>query len=288
MAREEALRKTIEKNATILLNTLPVQCFPEKKMNLILDGGAFNGFYMLGILYYLKEMEKREIVKIEKISGVSVGSICGLIYLIDNLDIMNDYFQKVRKRFKKDHHLGVMFSVLDSLELKIPDNICEIVNGRLYISYYDAVTYKKITKNKYKTKGEIIETIKKSCYFPYLDGKNLLYKKRFSDGYSPFIFPRTREKTTLFVDLTSRWKDMMCIKNDTNTFYRTYMGMTDIHHFLLKKGDTCFCFYLEDSRFWIFFRSSIEGLVVWILYFIFLIKRYVGRSIHRYIGEHFL
>jgi hypothetical protein len=288
MAREEALRKTIEKNATILLNTLPTQCFPEKKMNLILDGGAFNGIYMLGILYYLKEMEKREIVKIEKISGVSVGSICAFIYMLDKLHIMNDYFQKVRKRVKKDHHLGVVLSILDSIEQIVPENVCEMVNERLYISYYDTTTCRKITKSKYKTKREIIEAIKKSCYIPYLDGESLFYKNRFSDGYSPFIFPRTREKTTLFIDLTSRWKDMLCIKNETSTFYRTYVGMTDIHHFFLRKGGSRFCFYMEDTKIWIYFRISLERLIWFFLYYVFLLKRYVERSIHRYIGENIL
>ena len=46
----------------ILINTLieniPQENIP-KEIDLVLDGGAFNGLYMLGGLFYIKEMEKR-------------------------------------------------------------------------------------------------------------------------------------------------------------------------------------------------------------------------------------
>jgi hypothetical protein len=44
------------------------------KMDVVLDGGIFNGSYHVGALYFLKEMENRKYIKIERISGCSVGS----------------------------------------------------------------------------------------------------------------------------------------------------------------------------------------------------------------------
>ena len=35
-----------------------------KELDLVIDGGAFNGFYTLGALMYLKEMEKKICVKL--------------------------------------------------------------------------------------------------------------------------------------------------------------------------------------------------------------------------------
>ena len=35
-------------------------------MDLILDGGAFNGIYMLGGLFYIKELEQREKINIKR------------------------------------------------------------------------------------------------------------------------------------------------------------------------------------------------------------------------------
>ena len=33
-----------------------------KELDIVIDGGAFNGFYTLGALMYLKEMEKKRYV----------------------------------------------------------------------------------------------------------------------------------------------------------------------------------------------------------------------------------
>ena len=34
------------------------------RLDLVLDGGVFNGSYLVGALYFLKEMEKRNYIKI--------------------------------------------------------------------------------------------------------------------------------------------------------------------------------------------------------------------------------
>ena len=44
-------------------------------IDLILDGGAFGGSYTLGSMYYLQELVVRNKIVINRISGVSIGSI---------------------------------------------------------------------------------------------------------------------------------------------------------------------------------------------------------------------
>jgi len=62
-----------------LINNLP----PVKKtedVNLVLDGGIFNGSYLIGALHFLKEMELKKYIKIHKISCCSISSVCALLY----------------------------------------------------------------------------------------------------------------------------------------------------------------------------------------------------------------
>ena len=59
-----------------------------EEIDLLLDGGVFNGSYHVGALYFLKEMEKRKYIKINRISGCSAGSIVAFLYFIDGLDLM--------------------------------------------------------------------------------------------------------------------------------------------------------------------------------------------------------
>jgi predicted acylesterase/phospholipase RssA len=75
------------------------------KLDVILDGGLFNGSYLVGCLYFLKEMEKRNYIKIERISGCSVGSIAAFLYFIDGLDLISDLYTSILNDFKKKHNL---------------------------------------------------------------------------------------------------------------------------------------------------------------------------------------
>ena len=54
-----------------------------KDIDLILDGGAFNGIYILGGLMYIKELERREKINIKRISGCSIGAVIGIFYILE-------------------------------------------------------------------------------------------------------------------------------------------------------------------------------------------------------------
>ena len=56
-----------------------------KKLNLILEGGCMNGAYEIGGLTLIKELERKRLTSINKISGASVGAYAGLLFLTDNL-----------------------------------------------------------------------------------------------------------------------------------------------------------------------------------------------------------
>jgi len=91
----------IDKIIDILINNLPNHLKDENKplvIDLVLDGGVFNGSYLVGALFFLKEMEKRKYITVSRISGCSIGSLLGFLYLIDSLDlaiILYDTFFKI-------------------------------------------------------------------------------------------------------------------------------------------------------------------------------------------------
>ena len=78
-----------------LIDNLPDDIKNVKKpqsIDLVLDGGIFNGSYLVGALYFLKEMEKRNYIKIERISGCRIGSIVAFLYYIDGLELMSKLY----------------------------------------------------------------------------------------------------------------------------------------------------------------------------------------------------
>jgi len=76
----------INQYITRLVDNLPDD-FKERKtplrIDLVLDGGLFNGSYLIGALQFLKELERRKYIRVDRISGASIGSIVGLAYLSD-------------------------------------------------------------------------------------------------------------------------------------------------------------------------------------------------------------
>jgi len=57
-----------------LIENLPENITQKKEpliLDLVLDGGAFNGSYLVGALYFLKEMERLNYVKIEEFLDVA-------------------------------------------------------------------------------------------------------------------------------------------------------------------------------------------------------------------------
>ena len=74
-------------------------------IDLVLEAGAANGSYQIGCLMYLKELENQNKVKIDRISGSSIGAISGFYYFTDTLDKFQEDYLLLTKCFKE--HLNV-------------------------------------------------------------------------------------------------------------------------------------------------------------------------------------
>jgi hypothetical protein len=274
----------INKYIDKLIENLPDEIKNNKSpliIDLVLDGGLFNGSYLLGALYFLKEMENRKYIKIEKISGCSIGSVAAFVYLLNSLDLMLELYKIILNNFKKTYTLKKIKNLKNYLKKHIPENICEIVNNKLYITYYNIHKNKKIVKNKYKNVNEIIETIIKSCFIPFLIDGNLLYNKKYIDGFNPYIFKENNGKKVLFLDLFGYDKinGLINVKNEKTNHHRILSGLLDIHNFFIKKSSTSMCSYVNNwsilNKCFFNIKLLIEKIIVYIIIFgVYLKKRF--------------
>ena len=218
------------------------------RLDLVLDGGMFNGSYLVGALYFLKEMEKRNYIIIERISGCSIGSAVAILYFIDALDMMSPLYDIVKKEFQNGYKLPTIKELKIHLKDKIPSNICEKVNGKLYICYNNIKKGKKTIKSSYKDIDEIFNTIIKSCFIPYLIDGNFLYDNKYIDGMNPYIFNNESGKKILYLDLYGYDKigNLLNVKNEKTNFHRILSGLLDIHNFYIKQSNTQMCSYVND------------------------------------------
>lgn len=232
-----------------------------KRLDLVLTGCyPFNKQFLMGSLLFLKEMEKRGYVKVCRISGNGFGTLAGLLYFSDSINILSDYDLKTLPE------LGRL------LKDKVPKNI---LKNKLFISYYDVVSCVKITKSKFKTPAKLMDEVIKSCYLPFVVDGNIAYKSTFVDGLSPYIFDVKRDRQ-IFYCSPLNYPYLRVLGNETS---RVLTGILDIHGFFIIKQSTAMCSYVND---WSWFDRKIdilkyivERIVIYLIYTMFMVKPYV-------------
>jgi hypothetical protein len=259
------------------------------KLDLVLDGGIFNGSYLVGALYFLKEMEKRKYIKICRISGASIGSIVAFIYIIDCLDVLENLYNLTLKQLRTNYNLNTIINLHKLLDKYIPDDVCSKVNNKLYITYNNIQKRTKKIKCIYKNKEEIINTIIKSSYIPFVVNGNVLFKNKYMDGVNPYIFKIKNDRQILHLDLFGydKIKYLINIKNEKTNFHRILSGLLDIHNFFIKQTNTDMCSYVNDwslfNKSRILIKTAVEKFFVYFIYSIILIRKYIPVNIKDYL-----
>ena len=271
-----------------LMNELPDIICKNNKQNidLILDGGIFNGSYLFGALFFLKEMENRKFIKIDKLSGCSIGSIGAILYLIDELNIVTEFYEIIMEHFKKEHNLNKFDSFLKKIKEKMPETFWNDISGRLYITYYNIEKGKKIVKSNYKSNDDLIDIVRRSCSVPYMMDGNVLYKNKFCDGIFPYIFPRT-EKKTLYIDLfgSDKLSHLLSVKNENSNFHRILSGVLDCHLFFIKQSSTQMCSFIENWSIFDWFHHRVkkyivEKIIIWSICLIIWCKKNISLDLY--------
>ena len=274
-----------------IINTLIEQLPNEVKninkpleIDLVLDGGAFNGSYLIGALYFLKELENRNLIKIKRISGCSIGSLIGFLYIINKLDLVHILYDILLKNFKEKYNFQNYKQLKKHLSDKIPydnNDICNKVNNILFIKYNNIETGYKKVKYKYKNIDDIINTIIRSSYVPYLTDGNVAHKNKYIDGVNPYFFKKRKNRKILFLDLSGpdKFTYILNIKNEKTNLYRILSGILDIYIFFTKKDETFMCSFVEEwgvinnTRYYI--RYFLEIIICFLSHYIILFKKYI-------------
>ena len=263
---------------TLIKNLPKTKLDKPEKIDIILEGGAFNGSYLIGALYFLKEMEKQNYIIIERISGCSVGSIAGLLYFMDSLYLVKPLYKFFLNCFKKNYNLSNINELKIFLQPYIDKDLLNKINNKLYINYNNIKKNKKYTKCNYKNIDELFDTIQKSCYIPYITDKNFLYKGKYMDGINPYIFKKRHNIKILFIDLYGFDKilNVLNTKNEKTNIHRILYGLLDIHTFYIKKTATFMCSYVHKwniiNKTIFSLRCFIEKIFVFYLYIILYFK----------------
>ena len=225
-------------------------------INIILSGGAFNASYMAGCLYFLNELKDKEVIRINKISTCSASALLGLLFMINKTDIFVDKLYKHCEDSFRENKCVIfsedsMCCLLEMIKTELPEDILDIINNKLYITYYDVIECHRIVRSKYNTVDELLSVIRRSCFIPYFTMDKALEGGRYLDGGTPYIFKSEdcEEKIkNLYINAITRDKiiDAIIIKKDKTNTHRVAAGVLDIHNFFFRGKNTVMCSYVEN------------------------------------------
>ena len=274
-----------------------------KNLNVILEGGVFNGSYLIGALYFLKELEKRKYIKMQKFSGCSIGAICALLYLIDELNLAEELYTISIEKFKENHNLQFINKLLEDILIKMHPNVYQKMKNKLHICYYDIEINKKIVETNFDDNTHLIECIRRSCFVPFLMNGEMVYQNQYVDGIFPHIFSLQERNAnanakggtpkTLYLDLigSDKVKYLISVKNECNNFHRIMAGILDIHLFFMKENKTKMCSYMED---WTLIdhlnnkiiKYCIEKIIITMICILYLLKTFFSKEKYSHIHNH--
>ena len=232
-----------------LIDKLSISSNPIQHLDIVFEGGLFNGSYLLGILYYLNELEKKRYILIDRFSACSVGSIISLIYYSKAYHLTDIIYKITYSHFKKCLNINIFDKLFKKIRPFLNDEIMQKINGNLYITYYNIKTNTQIIKNTYSNVDELFDTIHKSCFCPYIVDKSFVYKDKYVDGLHPYIFPPITNKKILYLNIHTIDKmfNMISIKHEPHNYNRILEGILDIHIFFMNNNNsTPICSYVND------------------------------------------
>ena len=242
----------------------------DQTYNLLLDGGAFNGGYMFGSLIFIKQLENKNFIKINKISGTSIGSILGFAYLTNNLNKLIPFFNKVLLNYKTNHNF---FNLKYQIKLFVDEIEIDFdkINDKLFITYYDVENINQVTISKFKDKEEVIDILIRSSHIPFLIDGNAFYNERYIDGLTPYLLKDNNKTLSINIGSPKICKDILFTKNEKNIWTRFMCGINETNNFFSNKS----CFLISEINKWTildYFYFRWRDIIFIII--IFILKNY--------------
>ena len=269
--------------------------YPKQKeckiIDLILESGAANGSYHLGCVMYLFGLEQKNIIKIDRISGSSIGSIIALYYFTNTLDEFFKDYQKLRECFKQNLNVKILKDLLKNKISLIDDKTFNLIKTKLYIVYHSINNREQIIKTNFKDKEDLYHSILKSSHIPYITDGNYFYEHdndKFFDGGIPYIFPeRNSDNNIVYVSINNLYNlnGFFSVKKEKNNYGRFLKGALDAHQLFLYNKRGIFCSYINNWNIFDYFILRFKQLFMKIIFFTFISFYYVFNMLYPYIGS---
>lgn len=266
-----------------------------RKLDVVLEGGALNGAYQAGALCYLRALEKANKTQIARISGVSCGALVGAVFMTLDLDSLEAFYTRLADSLLSTGDFSTLRACVDEFTGKIDDATVASLTGRLFISYVDLNTQKRVVVSEYKSKTELADVLVKSAFLPgFIDGR-MTTDDKCIDGGVPYIFPNdvekrsTTEYRTLYLKLSSlsMLKDAISTKGEVNMARRAIEGIQRTHDMFKQRRGNEIASIVEDWTRVDVIKFSVISLVWWLVsYSVYVLTWFYEDCVPQSVKDH--
>ena len=233
-----------------------------KEYNLVIDGGAFNCAFSGGCLYYINELEKLNYIKVNKISGCSIGAILGYMYLTNTLNLLPIYYNCLLDYGRKNINFNIIKNLIKN---HVKNTNYKVINKKLFITFNNITTLKHHVVSEYTSEKEVIKCLIKSCFIPYMiDGKIGFKDKKqlYCDGFCPYIFKNDRHNTIFISLITFKlFKHSFYTYEDKYIWDKLFCGIKDVHlFFTTNMKQTKYCSLINKWNYNMFISFTLREL----------------------------
>lgn len=255
-----------------LITNISNRDIPEK-LDVVLEGGAMNGSYQAGSLCYLRALEKAGKTKIMRISGVSCGALVGAVFLALDLNSFEEFYKKLTDSLLSVGNFSSLQATVDDFIAKIDDAKATSLSNRLYISYVDVSTQKRVVISHYDNKKMLGNVLLKTAFLPgFIDGR-MMTNDKCIDGGVPYLFPNDIEKRTdynyktLYIKLSSLslLKDAISTKGELNMARRAIEGIQKTHDLFKQRKSNELASIVEDWSRIDVIKFTVISIIWWLV-----------------------
>jgi hypothetical protein len=244
-----------------------------KNVNLIFDSGAVNGLMGVGAALYINGLKEKNYIKVNKISGCSIGSIIAVWYLCGCPDLIYDFLEDLFNYYKTNKNFFIYEKIIKDSIYKLFDNDdLSLLNNTLHINYYDTKEHKQCIISNFSNRNHLIDCILRSSHIPYITSNVYKFNDRYIDGISPYIFEiqdkdKDNECKNIFIKLIDFHNPLKAlnVKNEKNIYTRLLKGVSETNDFFVN-NNTSLCLYTSC-----FIKTQLYIRQLFVLFIIFII-----------------
>lgn len=166
----------------ISLDNLHNRSFGPNRFDLVISGGGFYGFFVVGIDLVLKKLEKLQDIRIQRFAGSSVGAICSIMMCckIDSLKIL-DLYERLHGR------MDFFFLLREELLKLLPENAYILCSDRVFIHATEIGYFglRHAVFSQYTSNEDLIDAAMASSNCPLIINPKVFYTykgKWYIDG----------------------------------------------------------------------------------------------------------